>query len=144
MLGLVEVCLAGAIGLSWLYHQLKSKRIEEEIRGEGEKLEGLLAGLEGSLREQVREALEEFEDLADEVIPENPDPFEAMEIMRANMVNQVLGMGVQWFANKFTKVEMGVHQLENVDKPSSAQGEVWHDVDAEQQREGLAEIAGSM
>jgi hypothetical protein len=144
MLGIVEVSLAVAIALLGGWHRFKIKALEEEIKKGAKEIYGHFDAMEDSLTQKFKDALDEFEDFAEEVVPESPDPFEAMEIMRANMINQVLGMGVNWIANKFTKVEMGVHQLENVDKPPSAEGEVWHDVDAEQQREELAEVAGSM
>jgi hypothetical protein len=144
MLGIVEVSLAVAIALLGGWHRFKIKALEEEIKKGAKEIYGHFDAMEDSLTQKFKDALDEFEDFAEEVVPENPDPFEAMEIMRANMINQVLGMGVNWIANKFTKVEMVVHQLENVDKPPSDQGEAWHDVNAEQQREELAEVAGSM
>jgi hypothetical protein len=144
MIGIVEVSLAVAIALLGGWHRFKIKALEKEIKKGAGEIYDHFDVLEDSLTQKFKDALDEFEDLAEEVIPDNPDPFEAMEIMRANMINQVLGMGVNWIANKFTKVEMGVHQLENVDKPPSDQGEAWHDVNAEQQREELAEVAGSM
>lgn len=144
MMSLVEVVLAVLIGLTWAWIQLNQAAIKEVIKNKADELDSELVLMQSKLTEKFRDALDEFEDLAEEVVPETPDPFEAMEIMRANMINQVLGMGVNWIANKFTKVEMGVHQLENVDKPPSDQGDTWHDVDAEQPREELAEIADSM
>ena len=96
--------------------------------------------IESMLGERIREALDEFEDFAEEVVPQNPDPFEALEIMRSNMINQVLGLGVEWVAKKFTNVDMGVHQLENVHKPPDAGDEAWPDADAKQPSEDLVEI----
>ena len=144
MIGIVEVSLAVAIALLGGWQRFKIKALEEEIKKGAGEIYGHFDTLEDSLTQKFKDALDEFEDFAEEVVPENPDPFEAMEIMRANMINQVLGMGVNWIANKFTKVEMGVHQLENVDKPPAPGEETWHDVDAEQQRKELAEVADSM
>jgi hypothetical protein len=141
MISVVEVVLAVGIALlaGWNHYKFRGVVQLFEKTSEGAKEE-----MRNWISYEVDNAVQQFEDLADEVIPEAPDPFEAMEIMRANMINQVLGMGVNWFAQKFTKVEMGVHQIENIDKPPTAEGEAWHDVDAEQQREELAEVADSM
>jgi hypothetical protein len=142
MIGLVEVVLAVLIGLTWAWIHVNHNVIQSAMKNKADDFTQDLAVLENNLVGKFREALDEFEDLADEVVPDNPDPFEAMEIMRANMINQVLGMGVNWIANKFTKVEMGVHQLENVDKPPSPEGEAWHDVEHVQSKEA-AELTGA-
>jgi hypothetical protein len=141
MLSSVEVVLGCFLVAVAGWSKWRIAQLEVDIT---KRIDGKATDLQQNMIDEIRDAIEQFEIVADEVVPETPDPFEAMEIMRANMINQVLGMGVQWFANKFTNVEMGVHQLENVDKPPNQPGEAWHDVDAEPQlREELAEVADS-
>lgn len=137
MISIYEVGLTLLFLLCALWSRFKFSEIEVRIKGEASQLEENMSHKTAAL---IERALSEFEHLADEVIPDNPDPFEAMEIMRANMVNQVLGMGVQWFADKFTKVQMGVHQLENVNSPDPDSADPWHDVEHVQNAEPVGHL----
>ena len=140
MLSLYEVGLTLLMLVCALWTRYRLSGLEAsfslKVGEETQRIDGLMSS-------KIQEALNEFEDFAEEVVPQNPDPFEAMEIMRANMINQVLGLGVEWVAKKFTSVDMGVHQLENVHKPPDAGEEAWQDVDAEQPSEEPAEIQGT-
>jgi hypothetical protein len=141
MLSLIEVIFGVLLGLLIWYNKYQNKEFTKTLTLAAERLEGDLLF---KMQYEVETALREFEDLAEEVVPEAPDPFEAMQLMRANMVNQVLGFGVNWVAEKFTNMQMGVHQIENVNSPNPDSLESWHDADAEQQREEPAEVADSM
>jgi hypothetical protein len=139
MLSVFEVIFACLLGLLAWYNKYQNKTIASTLELAAEKLEGDLLF---KMQYEVETALQEFEDLAEEVVPDAPDPFEAMQIMRANMVNQVLGLGVNWVAEKFTNMQMGVHQLENVNSPNPDSLESWHDAEHVQSEEP-GELAGA-
>jgi len=50
-----------------------------------------------------------------------PSPSEQMELIRSGMLNNLMGMGVQWIGKRFG-LDMGVHQLESPEAPDATGG----------------------
>lgn len=101
VVGILTVAFGYALRVIWVGIGLESERLEEK----------LLADLEIALKETGKMLGKQLDEMA-EPLQQMPSPMETIELMRANLMNTLMELGVGWVGKKFG-MDMGVHSIEN-------------------------------
>lgn len=101
VVGLLTVAFGYALRVIWVGIGIESERLEEK----------LLADLDVALKETGELIGKQLDELAGP-LHEMPGPMETIELMRANLMNTLMELGVGWVGKKFG-MDMGVHSIEN-------------------------------
>jgi hypothetical protein len=100
VVGLLSVAFGYMIRLLWVAIEHESERLEDKI----------LRDLETALQETGETISKQLDEMAGP-LQEMPGPMETIELMRANLVNTLMELGVGWVGKKFG-MDMGVHSFE--------------------------------
>lgn len=108
VVGLLTVAFGVAFRMLWVAIGAESLRVEEDLMRE----------LESALKETAEQISNQLDSLAGP-LHDMPSPMETIELMRANLMNTLMELGVGWVGKKFG-MDMGVHSIENPDHTATS------------------------